>query len=186
MDARRVTLSVSPLLSVILLFAAAPPARADVQQNDNGAVATATAGGDASTEPLPLQDLLLARGFRLLFETTVEHVDLEKLRANGIRKIREKDEADYRRQLNKVFDDLESVGVDEILGVTRTSSRDDVIAVLQRVDQQALVGALDAVPDASIANLIERKVREKGASSLAEVKQLVETELAEFVDGLSG
>jgi hypothetical protein len=174
-------IAVVATLSSTLMLAA--PMRADVAQ---AGAPTSEPSQAAAAERLPLQDLLLARGFRVLFGTTVEHIDLEKLRANGIDKLRAKDEAEIRRQLDKIFDDLESVDVKEVLGVSRNSSRDDVIAVVQRVDEASLIAAMDEIPDASIALLIRRKLREKGASSWAEIQSVLETELSDFVDGLSG
>ncbi len=128
---------------------------------------------------------LLAGVVRLLVEVTLEHVDLEGLKEKAIEKLGAKEEAEYQRQINEIFDDLESVNVHEFLGITRKSSREDVMAALKRIDKATLVGAMRGIPDASIANLIERELREKGVSSLGEIHEYLETRIEEFVTTFS-
>ena len=128
---------------------------------------------------------LLAGVVRLLVEVTLEHVDLEGLKEKAIEKLGAKEEAEYQRQINEIFDDLESVNVHEFLGITRKSSREDVMTALKRIDKATLVGAMRGIPDASIANLIERELREKGVSSLGEIHEYLETRIEEFVTTFS-
>ena len=135
--------------------------------------------------PLSMRDSLLVAGIRLLVEVSVEYVDFEDLRRNAIVAVRKKEETRYRRQSDKIFDDLESVGVVETLGVTRNSSREDVIEVLERMDRETLIEALETIPDACIARLIDRKMREKRVSTF-EVHDYLRSEIDEFVEGLSG
>jgi len=159
--------------------------RAAVAPRADAAVAPAQSGG-AAPPPLSFRDQLLATGVKLLVETTVQHVDFEKAKINAAREIREKPASDYRRQMNRVFDDLESVDVHEVLGVNRDSSQEQLIAVIERTNQAELLDAMNGIPDKSIAELLGRKLREKGASSLVEAHEYFDTELNELVNRLSG
>ena len=177
--------AIAVLASAALLLVGVEPARAKAPRADESESAQAPRGNEAPAV-VSLRDTLIAGGARLLVETTVEHVELDELRQNAIEKIRGRKEAEFRRQVHKIFDDLESVDVDELLGITRQSSREDVIAILQRTDKAALLAAMRAIPDASIAKLIERKLREQGASSLSDAHDYLKTEIEEFVCELSG
>ncbi len=170
---------------LLFLLLGSQPARAEAPPAGEGESAQASRGSQAPAV-VSLRDTVIAAGARLLVETAVEHVELDELKKNAIEKIRGREEAEYRRQVQKIFDDLESVDVDELLGVTRKSSREEVIAILQRTDKAALRAAMRAIPDTSIVKLIERKLGEQGASSLSDAHNYLKTEIEEFVSEFSG
>lgn len=144
--------------------------------------AESSSGSDASTEiAISFQDQLLAVGVRLLVEAAVYGADLEEAKASATEKIRAKPEDEYRKQMNKIFDDLESVEVRELLGVDRGSSQKQVIAAIERAEKEQLLAAMGGIPDQSIADLLNRKLREKGASSFADAQVYFDTELKELL-----
>ena len=179
----RVTLGRLAFLGIVL--ASGVPSDAAGDGELNLAVESGSQLAFQTGDQLSMRDSLLVAGIRVLVEVSVEYTDFEDLRRKAIAAIRKKEETKYRRQSDKIFDDLESVGVVEVLGISRDSSRDDVIDVLERIDREALIGAVEAIPDASISKLIDRKIGEKGVSS-SEVRDYLQSEIDKFVQGLSG
>ena len=135
---------------------------------------------------LSFREQLMAVGVRILVESAIHRVDLEKAKKSAVRRIREKPEADYRRQVDKIFDDLASVDVHEVLGVTRSASREQVVAAIERTSKPQLLEAMNGISDKAIADLLDRKLAENGASSVADAQEYFQTELEEILKELSG
>lgn len=128
-----------------------------------------------------LSDILIGKTAKLVILQAINHVDMEKTKRAAIEKIKKKRDEGYIREINRIFDDIEYMGVKDTFGLTRNSSREEVIKAIEDLDKDTLLKKLDEIPEQAIADLIMKKLREQELHSLAQIKDFLNEKIYRLI-----
>ena len=133
-------------------------------------------GTEANVEP-SISDVIIAKTAKMLIRQIINHVDIEKKKEAVIEKIKRKSDRKCTKEMNRIFDDLDYMNATDTLGITRNSSREEVITLIKYIDKNTLLEKLDEFPDHAIAKLIKKKLQEQEVKSIAEVKDFLNSKI---------
>ena len=102
-------------------------------------------GTEANVEP-SISDVIIAKTAKMLIRQIINHVDIEKKKEAIIEKIQRKSDRKYTKEMNRIFDDLDYMNATDTLGITRNSSREEVITLIKYIDKNTLLEKLDEFP----------------------------------------
>lgn len=144
-------------------------------------------GGVANTEAkISISDSLIAKTTKLLIHQAIDHVDIEKWKKDAIENIKKKSDRSYHREIGKIFGDIEYMNIKDTFGLTRNSSREEVIKIIETTDKDILFKKLDEVPDQAIARLIKKKFGNQTISSIKRLKDFVDYKIYRITKPTSG
>lgn len=143
--------------------------------------------GDVNTGVnVRISDGIIAKTTRLILRQAVNFADFEKMKRAAVEKIRKKTDKAYNREMKRIFDDAEYMGIKDTFGLTRNSSREEVIRVIEDIDKDTILKRLDEVPDQAIAKLIKKKLREQELNSIEQLKDFLDRKIYKLVKVTSG
>lgn len=142
---------------------------------------TQVGGIETDVEP-SISDVIIAKTTKMLIRQIINHVDIEKKKESIIEKIKRKSDRKYTKEMNRIFDDLDYMNAPDTLGITRNSSREEVITLIKYIDKDTLLEKLDEFPDHAIAKLIKKKLQEQEVRSIAEVKDFLNSKIDKLLE----
>lgn len=111
---------------------------------------------DTGTE-ISISESLIATVTKAVIRRAINRTDIERWKRATVEKIRNVSDKGYRGEMNKIFNDIESMGVKNTWGLARDSSKEEVIKVIEAIDKETLLKKLDEISDQAIARLVKKK-----------------------------
>lgn len=135
---------------------------------------------------ISISDSLIAKTTKLIIRQAINYVDFDKMKNATIKRIKNKSGRSYHKEMDRIFDDIEFMGLTDTFGITRFSSREEVIKFIESTDKDTLLKKLDEIPDQAIARLIRKKLQEQKVHSIAELKDFLYEKIDRIVREVSG
>lgn len=133
-----------------------------------------------------ISDSLIAKVTKLIIRQAINYVDFKKTKNKVIERIKRKSKRSFRREMDRIFDDVEFMGLTDTFGITHFSSREKVITTIESIDKDMLFKKLDEIPDRAVARLIKKKLREQQLNSIAQLKDFLYEKIDRIMREVSG
>ncbi|MCU0651411.1 MAG: hypothetical protein MUC39_00490 [Candidatus Omnitrophica bacterium] len=114
----------------------------------------------SAAEKTNFNQKVIGSTFKSLARAFVAVSDIDKLKANNIRRLEKLNDTKFKKQLAKVYPVLQDLPqtLKAQYGVKEDMSREQVIKNIESLDKKKIYGIIEAVPDATITRLFKEEL----------------------------